>query len=193
MGICCRTGVIFTLDLPKMFWKQITGQRITLDDLVEVEFRFLRSMQQMLTWTKDVFEMMPQYWKTTLPDGRELDLTEDGDGDTRQVEFEDRFEFIRQALIARLTKTQEQMQAVRRGLCQIVPESMLNIGNQDDLETWVCGSSLPDIDLLRRHTEYPKDNPDYSKDSPLIKNFWKMLEELSQEDKKKFIIFCWGQ
>lgn len=59
MGICCRTGVIFTLDLPKMFWKQITGQRITLDDLVEVEFRFLRSMQQMLTWTKDVFEMMP--------------------------------------------------------------------------------------------------------------------------------------
>lgn len=85
------------------------------------------------------------------------------------------------------------MQAIRSGLCQIIPESMLNIANLDDLETWICGDSKPNIDLLRRHTEYPKDEPDYAKDSPLIKNFWKFLNDISDEDRKKFVIFCWGQ
>jgi len=85
------------------------------------------------------------------------------------------------------------MQAIRRGLCQIIPESMLNIGNLDDVETWICGSCKPNIPLLRRHTEYPKDDPDYAKESTLMKNFWQFLDDITEEDRKKFIIFCWGQ
>ena len=95
MGICFRTGVIFTLDLPKMFWKQISGQKITLDDVVEVEYRFLHTMQQMLSWSQDVFDMIPQYWVTTLADGNKFDLTEEGDGESRQLEYGERLEFIR--------------------------------------------------------------------------------------------------
>lgn len=63
----------------------------------------------------------------------------------------------------------------------------------DDIETWICGSCKPNIALLRKHTEYPKDEPDYAKDSQLIKNFWQFLDDITEEDKKKFIIFCWGQ
>lgn len=85
------------------------------------------------------------------------------------------------------------MQEIRRGICEVIPESLLNLASYDDLETWICGSSVPNISLLRRNTEYPKDEPDYAKDSPLIKNFWKFLDEISDEDRKKFIIFCWGQ
>jgi len=70
---------------------------------------------------------------------------------------------------------------------------MLNVGNIEDLETWICGSCKPDIALLRRHTEYPKDDPEYSKDSRLIKDFWRFLNEIAEEDQKKFVIFCWGQ
>ena len=85
------------------------------------------------------------------------------------------------------------MQAIRRGLCQIVPESLLNVGNLDDVETWICGSCKPNIALLRRHTEYPKDDADYAKEGRLMKDFWRFLDDCSEEDKKKFIIFCWGQ
>lgn len=85
------------------------------------------------------------------------------------------------------------MSAIRRGICKIIPEGMLNIGNLDDLESWICGSNKPNIDLLRRHTEYPKDNPEYARDSALIKNFWQFLDDISDDDRRKFIIFCWGQ
>lgn len=49
---------------------------------------------------------------------------------------------------------------------------MLNVANIDDLEMWISGNSKPDFDLLRRHTEFPKDDPDYAHDSRLIKDFW---------------------
>ena len=150
-------------------------------------------MQQKLSESKEDYESLPFYWVTMLADDREFDLTEDGDGGAKPVDYEERYDFIRAALKARLTQTYLQIQAIRRGICEIIPESMLNIGNLDDVETWICGSSKPNIALLRRRTEYPKDEPDYWKDSKLIKNFWQFLEEISDEDKKKFIIFCWGQ
>lgn len=59
MGVCVRTGVIFSLDLPRMFWKQLTGQKVTLDDIVEVEWRFLRSSQQMLSYSREDFQVIP--------------------------------------------------------------------------------------------------------------------------------------
>jgi hypothetical protein len=37
MGVCIRTGANLILDLPQFFWKQLVGQKITLDDLYEIE------------------------------------------------------------------------------------------------------------------------------------------------------------
>jgi len=147
----------------------------------------------MLSYSQEDFQVIPQYWTTSLADSNEIDLTEDGEGAETLVKFEERFAYIRASLMARLTQTNEQMQAIRRGICQVIPMSLLNIANLDDLETWICGDSKPNIDLLRRHTEYPKDEPSYAKDSKLIKNFWTFLDEISDEDRKKFIVFCWGQ
>ena len=95
MGVCCRTGVIFPLDLPKMFWKQLTGQKITLEDVVEVEYRLLRSMQQNLSLSRENYQHMPFYWTTQLADDQEFDLTEEGDGGDKEVNFDERFDYIR--------------------------------------------------------------------------------------------------
>lgn len=41
MGVCIRTGVNLILDLPQMVWKQLVDQRVVLDDLIEVDYRFV--------------------------------------------------------------------------------------------------------------------------------------------------------
>lgn len=84
-----------------MFWKSLTGQRITLEDIMEVDYRFLRSQEQMLFVDKDSYEQN-MTWTTQLPDGSKLDLTEENDGVVPNVKHEERYEFIRQALMARL-------------------------------------------------------------------------------------------
>jgi len=58
-----------------------------------------------------------------------------------------------------------------------------------DLELWVCGRAKVDIDLLRRHTRYAGE---LSENSPLIKNLWEVLNELTDDEKLRFIKFCWG-
>ena len=76
----------------------------------------------------------------------------------------------------------------------MVPESLLNLATPQELETWVCGKNIVDIDLLKRHTKYGTGGVSYVKeDAPLIKWFWEVLREITQEDQRRFIKFCWAQ
>ena len=45
------------------------------------------------------------------------------------------------------------------------------------------------IELLKRHTEYSG----MGKDDPRIALFWKCLESYSNEERRRFIKFAWGQ
>jgi len=40
MGICIRTGVRLTLDLPPFFWKPIVGEKMTMKDIYEIDNGF---------------------------------------------------------------------------------------------------------------------------------------------------------
>ena len=59
-----------------------------------------------------------------------------------------------------------------------------------DLETWVCGKKQVDIDLLKRHTRY---GGELNENTPVVKYLWEVLSELSDDDKLRFVRFCWGQ
>jgi len=65
----------------------------------------------------------------------------------------------------------------------------------NELETWVCGKNIVDVDLLKRHTKYGGDKKTeiLTEESKRIRWFWENLREFSEEDKAKFIKFCWGQ
>ncbi len=43
--------------------------------------------------------------------------------------------------------------------------------------------------MSQRHTEYSNTSPD----APHIQFFWQVLQELSQEDRRKFVRFAWAQ
>ena len=55
----------------------------------------------------------------------------------------------------------------------------------NELETWVCGKNIVDIDLLKRHTKYGGDKKSeiLTEESRRIKWFWEVLHEFSEEDK----------
>ena len=45
MGVCIRTGVHLTLDLPAVFWKPLVGQRMGFEDLMEIDVGFCRLLE----------------------------------------------------------------------------------------------------------------------------------------------------
>ncbi len=52
----------------------------------------------------------------------------------------------------------------------------------------ICGQSLIDVEMLKRHTEYNL----ISADAPVIGYFWSVMASLTQEELKKFCRFAYG-
>jgi other hect domain ubiquitin protein ligase E3 len=59
-----------------------------------------------------------------------------------------------------------------------------------ELEQLVCGKKTIDIDLLKSYTVY---SMELTAESNRNKWLWEILSEISEEEKVKFIKFCWGQ
>merc|ERR1712137_663302 len=78
------------------------------------------------------------------------------------------------------------VEALARGLSDVLPLHYLSLFTPSELEVLMCGDANIDIELLKRATVYENIQPDEDR----IKYFWKALEEMSQEDRSKFINFC---
>lgn len=124
-------------------------------------------------------------------------------GEHLDVTPANRSEYLRLAEAARLNEALKQLQAIRRGLADVVPPSLLNLCTSEDLMTRVCGKPQIDIKLLKvrsldspfinshyqRHTEYSGVLPT----APHVVYFWQVLESFSQEDLRAFVRFAWAQ
>jgi other hect domain ubiquitin protein ligase E3 len=126
-------------------------------------------------------------WTTTLTDGSIMELRPNGA--QQAVEFAERKVYARMAEWTRMHEGREQLQAVQRGLHSVLPASVLSLFSADEFERLVCGVPFVDVSLLRRHTEYSGCS---AKDEH-VAWFFTALEELSQEDLRKFLVFSYAQ
>ena len=55
---------------------------------------------------------------------------------------------------------------------------------------WVSGKPKVNIDLLKRHTRYAGD---FNDESSRVKFLWEVLGSLKENEKLRFVKFCWGQ
>jgi len=105
------------------------------------------------------------------------------------VAFEDRDEYIRRCVEARLSESELQIRALRKGLHQVVPAHLLSLFSWHDLELMACGSPEISIETLRKHTIYRN----LSASSNLVKWLWKALESFNSEERQAFLRFVWGR
>lgn len=84
------------LDLPKIVWKQLVGQKINIDDISEVECRFVTMVSQVLMSSKEEYSLNPLHWETEMPDGKTLSLNEESDSfdNASIVAYDDRYLWI---------------------------------------------------------------------------------------------------
>lgn len=59
-----------------------------------------------------------------------------------------------------------------------------------ELERLICGVKTVDLELLRANTKL---SPDLNENSDKVKWLWEILNEFSDEEKIKFVKFCWAQ
>lgn len=99
-------------------------------------------------------------------------------------------EWVARCVDVRLCEGETQLQAMRKGLGEVVPLSAFSLFSWQDLETLVCGSTDFDVSLLQSVTRYEGST---SQKLPYIQNFWKVLSEMNPTDKAQFLRFCWAR
>jgi len=193
MGVALRTSVLLSLDLPSVFWKAFVGEQLTLSDLEAVDTNVvhlldvIRNCHSADEFNKN-FQDTPLYFTCALSDSLEVELLPNGS--RMPVTFESRLLYSRLVEWIRLHESDVQMQAIRAGFGDIVPLAVLSLFTGEEMSTLLCGKSSVDVELLKRHSEY---GGDLKKDSALIKNFWKVLEGFSEDQRSKFVEFVYAQ
>jgi len=144
------------------------------------------------------FDALELTYTVTLSDGRTCaELVPYGR--RRRVAFSERWHYARLVARARFGESAMQMHAIRSGLLSVVGisrmqgalPSPLSILSWQELELRLCGQAVVDIQVLKDHTVYaPKE---YTKDSPIVKDFWKVLEGFSHGDRSSFLQFAWAR
>jgi hypothetical protein len=95
MGVCIRTGAHLNIDLPQFVWKQLAGQRVSHEDLIEIDVGCWKLLQFMLNASQRAFEETSfETWSILLSDHETLVELREG-GKEQRVSYEERHEFVR--------------------------------------------------------------------------------------------------
>lgn len=170
------------------------GQKLTLDDIEEFDEGLVAQLKDLLAVTdEDEFSVSfgDRVFTTVLSDESTVEVEEGGA--SRTLTMANRVEYARKTLYTRFKECQQQCEAIKRGICQIVPEALLNMVSYQELEEWIYGKKTVDVELLRAHTEYGGESGGYSETQQEIIWFWEILEEMSQDYRRQFVRFCLAQ
>ncbi|OQR90075.1 HECT E3 ubiquitin ligase [Achlya hypogyna] len=194
LGIILRTKVLVRIDLASSIWKRLVGSSVDLLDLAEVDsvaYGLIEHLRQLRVQHRTepeaaeaTLEALDLCFTTNLSDGTLVDLVPLGQD--RRVTWADLDEYLALVVEARLNEGSRAIEAIKQGLCTIVPANAVALFSWEELSVRVCGRAEIDIALLQANTEYDED---ISADDAFVQRFWRVLEGMSQEDRCAFLRF----
>jgi len=88
-----------------------------------------------------------------------------------------------------IDKQKSQLEALKKGFLSVMPLTIVSVLDSDELEFFICGDSIINLDDWKRNTEY---KGEYNANHTIIVWFWKILSQLNQDKLSKFLHFCTG-
>jgi len=207
IGIAIRnssTGTVLPLSFTSVFWKQISRERMTREDLQGVDHYLYDRLEEIVNarnpeefciilerLADDELLHFDGNFTARLSCGRQIELVPGGK--RIALTFENRKLFARILMRSRLSESRVQMAAVRRGLACIVPMAqLLRLFTWRELEVMVCGEEIVNLKLLREQTRYTgvfEGNEDHR----VVQWFWEVLEERDNAGRAEFLKFAWAR
>eukprot|EP00941_MAST-03F_sp_MAST-3F-sp1_P003148 g3148.t1 len=175
------------LTLP--LYKHMLAWPITLHDLEYVDREVARSLEKVLQ-SQSVESMMLDFSTTVESFGeiREVELKENGSEE--EVNQSNRHEYVELMLKhIMLLQTQQQLSHLLIGFYEVIPEALVMIFDYQELELLICGLPHIDCEDWKENSVY-KGN--YKKTSKVVKWFWEVVEEMSEEKRARLLQFATG-
>ena len=160
MGVAMRTGELLTLDLPSIVWKSLLEDSILEEDVMAIDrlsFKLLNELRKLESHintgssgiSPDEFkEYMDSTFVVIGSDMKAHELVPGGEH--IPVTWSNRDEFVSALIWYRKHEFRLQCAAIRQGLAQVVPISLLSVCTWTQLRDMICGTAKIDIQLLKR-------------------------------------------
>ncbi|KAG8168790.1 hypothetical protein KVR01_001539 [Diaporthe batatas] len=170
-------------------YKMILGKSVVLADMEGVDADFHRSLQWMLD--NDISGgILEQTFSTEderfgvitvedlIPGGRDIDVTNDNKKEYVDLMVKWRIE----------KRIAEQFQAFREGFHELIPQDLINVFDERELELLIGGIAEIDVDDWKKHTDYRG----YTESDEVIQFFWQTVRSWDGEQKSRLLQFTTG-
>ena len=190
-GICIRTNVHMSLNLTSLVWKKIIGEKINENDIKNFDEGLFNEIKLIKNYNSD--ESIILNYNTILSDGTNKNFNNNNINKfylNKNTSLNEKNNYIQMLLNARLNESEKQINSIKKGISLILPLSLIKLLSYKQIEKLINGNKTIDINLLKKNTVFSNDLNINSK-----KVIWlfEILDEFSEEDKIKFIKFCYAQ
>ncbi|KAJ3867740.1 hypothetical protein EV359DRAFT_78243 [Lentinula novae-zelandiae] len=192
IGRCLGLGIFHRRFLDAYFivsfYKMILKKKVTLADLESVDTELHRGMTWMLE--NDITDIIDTSFTTTeerfgemvtielKPGGEDIPVTEDNKKD-----------YVECIVDYRISKrVKEQFDAFMSGFSELIPQDLITVFDERELELLIGGMSEIDVDDWLKFTDYRG----YEMTDEVIQWFWKCVRSWPPERKSRLLQFATG-
>ncbi|KAI1633454.1 HECT-domain-containing protein [Biscogniauxia mediterranea] len=170
-------------------YKMILGKAVNLADMEGVDADFHRSLQWMLdndisggileqTFSTEDERFGVMTVEDLIPNGRNIDVTN-----------ENKKEYVDLMVKWRIEKRiAEQFQAFKDGFQELIPQDLINVFDERELELLIGGIAEIDVDDWKKHTDYRG----YTESDEVVQFFWQTVRSWDGEQKSRLLQFTTG-
>ncbi|KAK9768070.1 hypothetical protein K7432_001606 [Basidiobolus ranarum] len=170
------------------FYKMILKKKIALSDLESVDAEFHRSLKWMLD--NDITDVLDLTF--TAEDsrfGEVVSVELKPGGEDIPVTEENKKEYVDLVTEWRISgRVKEQFDAFAEGFHQLIPQDLVVVFDERELELLIGGIAEVDVDDWKKHTDYRG----YTEQDEVIQWFWKIIRSWDSEKKSRLLQFTTG-
>ncbi|KAA0721992.1 putative E3 ubiquitin-protein ligase HERC3 [Triplophysa tibetana] len=186
LGVVCGMALFnhcyMNIEFPLALFKKLLDQSVTLSDLEEISPVEARGLKDLLDEDEEVVEVLFLDFtfkgQELIPNGAQIPVTIIN----RQKYVDLYVDFIFNKSV------KNQFEQFSAGFSESCPVKALKMFHPEELREVFSGSPEYEWEDLQKCATYQRCYPS----DELIKNFWTVFFELSEENKKKFLIFMYG-
>lgn len=170
------------------FYKMILRKKVVLTDMDGVDAEFYRNLE----WTlendiTDILELTFSVEDDQFGEIVTVDLKPDGRN--IPVDNENKQEYVELVTEWKISKRiEEQFNAFITGFNELIPQELINVFDERELELLIGGIADIDVDDWKKHTDYRG----YSESDEVIQWFWKAVRSYDAEQKSRLLQFTTG-
>ncbi|XP_030385071.1 probable E3 ubiquitin-protein ligase HERC4 isoform X2 [Scaptodrosophila lebanonensis] len=196
IGVLCGLAIynftIINLPFPLALYKKLLKEPVDLSDLRELSPSLANSMQSLLDYDgddfKETFDLTFEISRDVYGESETKCLKPNGD--KIPVTKENRQEFVDLYVDFVFNKSVEsQYDAFHKGFMKVCSGRVMQIFQPEELMAVVVGNEEYDWQALEDNCEYKHG---YTSGDETIKWFWEVFHDLTEAEKKKFLLYLTG-